>query len=311
MQRMNPLVTIAIPTYNRADNYLRQALSSAVEQTYKNIEIIVSDNCSNDNTESVVKGFNDSRIRYFKQKENIGPWKNFNFCLQQANGIFFLVLSDDDLIDNDFIDACLKEAKYSTNLGIIRTGTRIIDSKGKILRRKANDVVGMSTEDFFRGWFAYKTAFYPCSTLFNKHKLCEIGGFGPENNLFHDGFVIIKLAAKFGRVDVKDIKASFRKHIDEITLAVRVKDWCRDSLLLLDSMCNLVSKEHREILREEGMEFFIRLNYNRAKKIRSPLKRFITYLMVFKKFKYQCLPPPVSNFMHGNPIFFIVKFIKR
>ena len=78
---MNTLVTIAIPTYNRADNYLKQALSSALVQTYRNIEIIVSDNCSTDNTESVVKNFKDSRIRYFKQKKNIGPYKNFNFLL--------------------------------------------------------------------------------------------------------------------------------------------------------------------------------------------------------------------------------------
>jgi len=308
---MHLLVTIAIPTYNRADSYLRHALSSAVEQTYTNIEIIVSDNCSVDNTEDVVKGFNDSRIRYFKQKENIGPWKNFNFCLQQANGIYFLVLSDDDLIDNDFIDACMKAAKYSTNIGIIRTGTRVIDSQEVVLRTRTNEVVGLSTENFFRGWFTKKTAFYPCSTLFNTEKLREIGGFGPENNLFHDGFVIVKLAAKFGRIDIVDVKASFRKHLDEITFAVKVKDWCRDSLLLLDSMCELVSEEYRETFREEGMQFFIRINYNRTKRIESPFKRFITYMMVFKMFNYKCLPPPLRNLLFRNPVFSLLKSIKR
>src|SRR4030042_2488708 len=125
-----PLVTIAIPTYNRADGFLKEAIRSALNQTYSNIEIIVSDNCSVDNTTTVVKSFNDPRIRYFKHKENIGANNNFNFCVEQARGAYFLLLHDDDLIDDDFIDVCMKAAEYNTDIGLIRTGTRVIDSAG-------------------------------------------------------------------------------------------------------------------------------------------------------------------------------------
>ena len=72
------LVTIGIPTYNRAAGFLHDALSSAVQQTHKNIEIIVSDNASTDDTESLVLGFNDPRIRYIKHAKNIGANNNFN-----------------------------------------------------------------------------------------------------------------------------------------------------------------------------------------------------------------------------------------
>ena len=88
----HPLVTIAIPTYNRADAYLEQALKSAVGQTYTNLEIIVADNCSIDHTETVVKKFSDQRIRYVRHKKNIGANNNFNYCVKQANGIYFLLL---------------------------------------------------------------------------------------------------------------------------------------------------------------------------------------------------------------------------
>ena len=307
---MYPLVTIGIPTYNRVDSYLRQCLESAVKQTYPNIEIIVSDNCSTDNTEAVVKGLYDSRIRYFKQKENIGPYKNFNFCLQQANGQYFLILSDDDLIDDDFIDVCMKTANYSTNIGIIRTGTRVINSQGVVLSKHPNKVVGFTTEEFFRGWFAYKTALYPCSTLFNTKKLKEIGGFKPENNLFHDGFVIAKLADKFDRVDVEDIKASFRVHPDEITFAVKVRDWSEDSLELLDLICDLAS-EKKALIRSEGMRFFSKLNYNRASAVKLPVARFIAYMTVFKIFNYKYLPPPVRRFIYQNPLSLFVWNKKR
>ena len=96
-QSESPLVSIGIPTYNRADGYLRECLTSALKQTYPNIEVIVADNCSSDNTAELMKSFSTNRLRYYKHPKNIGPQNNFNFCLDQANGAYFLLLHDDDL----------------------------------------------------------------------------------------------------------------------------------------------------------------------------------------------------------------------
>ena len=60
-----PLVTIGIPTFNRADSYLPESLGSALGQDYPNLEVIVSDNGSSDGTEVFVKSLNDPRVRYF------------------------------------------------------------------------------------------------------------------------------------------------------------------------------------------------------------------------------------------------------
>ena len=125
---MSVLVTIAIPTFNRASGNLACALQSAINQTYDNIEIIVSDNCSSDHTEQVIKQFADPRIQYIRHPENIGANANFNFCLSQAKGEYFLLLHDDDLIDEDFVSVCMKVENDDVNeIGIIRTGTRWID----------------------------------------------------------------------------------------------------------------------------------------------------------------------------------------
>src|SRR5215813_5462932 len=155
---MQPLVTIGIPTYNRAGRYLRQALSSALNQSYRHIEVLVSDNCSPDNTEAVVTSFNDSRIRYIRHPVNIGAIKNFAFCLQEARGKYFLLLHDDDAIDLDFIETCLGAIPVGAEPGIIRTGTRAVDSNGKVLHEMPNQAVGCSTADFFRAWFSGKTS---------------------------------------------------------------------------------------------------------------------------------------------------------
>lgn len=286
---VHPLVTIAIPTYNRADSYLKHALTSAASQTYPNLEIVVSDNCSTDNTEAVVKGFADSHIRYLRQAQNIKPNDNFNFCLEQARGDYFLLLHDDDMVDHDFVETCLKAANYETHFGILRTGTRTIDADGIVLKEKSNLVGGLSMADFLLGWFASKTSLYLCSTLFNTKRLKEIGGFQSKHHLFQDVIAEVQLAARFGRVDVQAVKASFRKHGTARTSAAKVSDWCEDSLMLLDIMCDLVP-EKKEQVRYKGARFLSKKNYNMATAIESPVQRWLTYFMVYRKFSYQYSP---------------------
>ncbi len=301
-----PLVTIGIPTYNRADNYLKHVLKSAINQTYPNIEIIVSDNCSTDDTETVVKKFSNPRIKYFKQANNIGPLNNFDFALEQAKGNYFLLLPDDDLIDEDFVEICMKQANYATDFGLLRTGTRGIDAQGKVLGETPNMVSGFSVGDFYRGWFKNKTAWYLCSTLFNTKELRKVGGFQSEYQRLPDAIVIAKIAAKFDRIDIPDIKASYRYHPLELTYAAKVSDWCDDFLFLLDLMCELAPENKAEI-RAEGMRFFAISGYKRARAVKSLSRRFMAYLTVFKKFNYRYLPPSVNR----NPLLMGIRAVRR
>jgi len=287
--RYDPRVTIGIPTYNRADDYLKQTLTSALNQTYQNIEIIVADNCSTDNTEKYVNSINESRIRYFRQNKNIRANDNFNFCLEHAKGDYFLLLHDDDLIDEDFVEVCMEAANYKTEIGIIRTGMRRIDAYGQVIGENTNLAKGLSTTDFFLAWFSGTTPMHLCCNLFNKKRLSEIGGFRSEHELFQDVIAEVKLAAIFGRVDVKDIKASFRMHPSQNTSAVKIKGWCKDSLELLDIMCELV-QEKKLLVKNQGIRFFINHNYNIASSIKSPLNRLIAFFTIYKMFDYQYFP---------------------
>jgi glycosyltransferase involved in cell wall biosynthesis len=106
---MNPLVSVGIPTYNRPKG-LRLTLESITGQTYRNLEIIVSDNCSSDQeVEAVVKEFQkkDNRIQYFKQPDNFGPMNNFKFVLEKATGEYFMWATNDDEWKTTFIESLL------------------------------------------------------------------------------------------------------------------------------------------------------------------------------------------------------------
>ena len=95
-----PLVSIGIPTYN-SNGKLLKALLSVWEQDYPNIEIIVSDNSSTDNTEQLCAGLKEYfvPIKYYRQPKNIGVVPNFDFVMRHASGEFFMWLSDDDTLE--------------------------------------------------------------------------------------------------------------------------------------------------------------------------------------------------------------------
>jgi glycosyltransferase involved in cell wall biosynthesis len=304
-----PLVTIGIPTYNRANGYLREALESALAQTYSNIEIVIADNCSPDNTREVVESYADPRIRYFRHEPGIKPNDNFNFCLRQAKGVYFLLLHDDDKVDPDFLSVCLAAANYRDDIGVIRTGANIIDGTSRVTGIAPNRAADLSTADYFLAWFEGETRFYICGTLFNTRRLRESGGFGSRHNLFQDDVALVTLAARFGRVDVEEPKASFRVHAGELTKAARVSDWCEDSFDLLHLMCELAPERQKEIYRR-GMRFFARINYSRATHVGPLGERLAAIALVFRRFGYRYLPPWRMLFA-GTALYRGLRHLKR
>jgi glycosyltransferase involved in cell wall biosynthesis len=93
--------TIGIPTYNRA-NFLGKSLDAACNQTERDIEILVSDDASTDETPEVVRSYGE-RVRYHRNAENIGMWPNFIRLAELASSEYFSWLQDDDLIHRDFV----------------------------------------------------------------------------------------------------------------------------------------------------------------------------------------------------------------
>jgi glycosyltransferase involved in cell wall biosynthesis len=286
----NPLVTIAIPTYNRANGFLKQALQSAVNQTYRHLEIIVSDNCSKDHTEMLVKTFDDPRIRYIKHPTNIGASNNFNFCVNEAKGIYFCMLHDDDLIDPDFIEMCIASLKGNFDVGIVFTGNRVIDEHSNIKHQTINNCGGLSAEDFLLSWFNGKVGLYFCSTLYHTEKLKKIGGLNSKTNLMQDAVADILLAWYYGRVDVPDVKASFRRHSDNRAGGFdTLIPWVEDSLHVYNLLCKLPTKNSK-IFRKKAITFLATKNYKLAGTIQSLPKRIKAYAMINRKYNYAYSP---------------------
>lgn len=102
------IVSIGIPTYNRCA-LLIKAIESVLNQNYRHIELIVSDNASTDQTFAFCKSLTqqEKRVIYMRQSHNLGPTVNFVEVLRNATGQFFMWLGDDDWLDPSYISNCL------------------------------------------------------------------------------------------------------------------------------------------------------------------------------------------------------------
>lgn len=136
--RADPLVSVCIPTYNRVKE-LQRAVQALRTGQYQNLEIIISDNASRDETQSVcgVLSASDSRIKYFRHSENQGPTKNFEFARVKVTGKYFLWHGDDDYLDPDFIRTCVNELELDSSL-VLASGLAVYHDSSNIITHYGN-----------------------------------------------------------------------------------------------------------------------------------------------------------------------------
>jgi glycosyltransferase involved in cell wall biosynthesis len=279
-----PLVTIAIPTYNRADSFLPIVLEAALAQTWPRLEVLVGNNASTDGTAELLAGYRDPRIRVLNHERNLGANGNFNSLLEAARGDWFLLFHDDDMIDVDFVEICMGELEAGRDLGFIRTGVRAIDHAGRVVKEVPNRLIGHSVEDFLRSWFRARTGLYLCNTLYRTKYLREIGGWHSLHNLLEDNYALVKLLARWDHGEVEAIKASYRYTYDQRTYQVPVVEWCEDFRQLLDMIADVVAPAERDAITAEGRRFFGGLCVRRANALASPGKRLLARLQVARFF---------------------------
>jgi glycosyltransferase involved in cell wall biosynthesis len=115
-----PLITIAIPTFNRA-TLLKGCVAAALAQSYPYFEILVSNNASPDDTEKVLAEFGDARLRVINQTENIGLLPNWNACLAGARGDYIIFVADDDRISPSILEQCVRLIRQQPTLSTVIT----------------------------------------------------------------------------------------------------------------------------------------------------------------------------------------------
>ena len=143
-----------MPTYRRP-HYLREALASAVGQTYKDIQIIVRDNASGDDTPRVVASFRDSRIEFLQALETGTASENSRHCRERVRGKYLVHLCDDDLLGSQYVEVLVGFVESDPSILAAYGATQLIDANGAVLGARVPDgTYTARASDILRAWCA-------------------------------------------------------------------------------------------------------------------------------------------------------------
>jgi hypothetical protein len=127
-----PLVSIVIASFNRAQLVAR-AVRSALAQTYPNVEVIVSDDCSPDDTLAVLARIQDRRLQVHPQAKNLGCWGNWTAAVRLAKGEFLIFLGDDDYITENFVEVHLAAFQKQPEVDVVFSQMQDESPTGEVL----------------------------------------------------------------------------------------------------------------------------------------------------------------------------------
>lgn len=192
-----PKVSICIPNYNYG-RFIGDAIQSALEQTYKNFELIIVDNCSTDNSEEVIKSFSDPRIRFYKNDRNIGGIRNWNRCLSLARGEYITLLHADDKITPNSIEKRVEILDRNPNVGLVYSSCIYIDGKGAVtgeFRPYDSDRIVRGEDEFKRS--VLKNNISVPTVMVRKKCYEALGDFSEEITYCPDWEMWLKIALNY------------------------------------------------------------------------------------------------------------------
>lgn len=205
----NPLVSIVLPTYNRA-HVLPYAIRSVLGQTYKNLELIIVDDNSSDGTRAVVDSFHDGRLRYLRNEPNLKLPRALNKGFAAAKGAYLTWTSDDNMFTEDAIEKMVAVLRAG-NCGFVYADYYLFaetDAAGKPLDARHEKLPSRLQLE--------RTNHIGACFLYTRNAYEEVGEYDPELFLVEDYDYFIRIAQRFSFCHIPEPLYFFRR--DDETL---------------------------------------------------------------------------------------------
>jgi glycosyltransferase involved in cell wall biosynthesis len=176
----SPLVSIAIPAYK--SNFIKTAIDSVIKQKYNNLELIIVDDSPTDEVKVIVDSFKDERIRSYttnryKTGKGQSPVSTWNTCLKHAVGDYFILFSDDDVLDPTFMEEMVQLGTSHPDVKIFQCRFRIINERGDILDTSPLCPDYESGLDFILNHIRENRQIRSINYIYERNALVNQGGF--------------------------------------------------------------------------------------------------------------------------------------
>jgi glycosyltransferase involved in cell wall biosynthesis len=217
-----PRVSVCIPTYNRY-RYLREAIESALAQTFADFELLVVDNCSTDETPALVAAYaaRDARVRYVRNERNLGLVGNFLRCVELARGEYVALLHDDDVYLPEMLAATSAALAAHPAAAFAYGAAEEMDDVGGVvgLRRwRIGDTV-LEPPAAFAHLLAFNSV-PPPGILVRASAYAAVGGYDPAMAPAIDWDLWLRMARRFPVVYVDRVLARYRLTAESCTTEV-------------------------------------------------------------------------------------------
>ena len=246
----NDKVTILMSTYNRAEFFLPRAIKSVLAQTYENWELVIGDDCSTDNTTEVVAGFKDKRIRYIRNKKNIGAYNSDTFhnrFLKESKSKYISFLDDDCMYYPTNLEKkmpVIRRLECSGNRKQPESYAAVYSYALNVLYNEGCNIpvgAGYRGQPFDKNMYMFGGTYFNfidiSDILVDRVKALEVGGF-KEGAWFEDYALIAKLCMRYEDAIgcVPEVLTETAVHIDKFGISVSKDTKLRNSDSLAEHM---------------------------------------------------------------------------
>lgn len=203
--------SFVLPAYKA--RFFREALDSILAQTYKDFELIIVNDASPENLDLIVKSYDDSRIRYYVNEQNIGGKDlvaQWNHCLEYAKGEYVILASDDDVYFPQYLEKMNALVEKYPDVNVFRPRVQMIGAEGEVCEIESYMQECCTMLEFsyawMRGYVKSGIPFY----IFQKEALCTMGGFVNFPLAWYSDDATVLSLAGGGIVTSSEILFSFR-----------------------------------------------------------------------------------------------------
>jgi len=219
--KLGPLVTIITASYN-SSRYLSASIESALAQTYKKWELIILDDASTDNTETLATKYvkNDPRIQYFRQPKNLGIAGNRNTGFEKARGKYLAILDSDDMwINPEKLEKQVSFLEKNPAYGLIGTWAKKVDDDG----RDISEMKFFIDDKKIRKHILRRHQFVDSSSVFLRQAAVDIGGYDPSYAIAGDYNFMLAIGKKYKFANIPEYMTAYRIHSNNTTRIKRTR----------------------------------------------------------------------------------------
>ncbi len=239
-----PVVSVVMPVYNTEKNYLKEAIASVLNQSFRDFELLIVDDCSKPYIKEIISSYHDDRIKYFRLEKNSGPAAARNHALAIASGKYIAPMDSDDISRVDRLKIQVKWMEDNTDIGCLGSCVNYFGDDADGMKYVYG---GLAGEEIDLRLLLHTCVFIHSSVMFRKdildkyHIRYRQGAYVAEDYGFY-----LDLIGKTRFFILNDILLDYRSHGENLTHTKKALMLAKDATARIEALRNYCGVEFND-----------------------------------------------------------------